>query len=97
MERAVADMEGVSVRYISLPAALNNMGTMLAELGRVQEAGPAFRRVVDVAAHLYAEDSRKTALITMNYAAMQVAYQRSVKRDAQVVDVRELAAERKGP
>jgi len=70
MERAIVQMEAISPRYSTLPAALNNMGNLLAQTGRLKEAGQMFQRAVSLAVDLFGEENRRTAMIMMNYAVV---------------------------
>ena len=111
LELAVSQMETISPRFNTLPSALNNMGVLLNQLGRTQEASLVFERALTLAIDLYGEDNRRTAMIMLNYAAVlrtnnderaaalqekaQNAYRASIRRDSQTVDVRDLQAARR--
>jgi tetratricopeptide (TPR) repeat protein len=69
-ERAIAALESVSPRYITLPAALNNAAYTLAQLERTEESAQMYRRALDLARDLFGEDNRNTAEIMMNYAVV---------------------------
>jgi len=70
MERAIVQMEAISPRYSTLPAAYNNMGNLLAQAGRLQDASRTFQRAVSLAVDLFGEENRRTAMIMMNYAVL---------------------------
>jgi tetratricopeptide (TPR) repeat protein len=113
LELAVSQMEIISPRFITLPSALNNMGSLLTQLGNTQEASLVFQRALTLAIDLYGEDNRRTATIMMNYAAVlrtnkderaaalqekaQKAYREFRRRDSQTVDVGDLQAARRTP